>query len=423
MMKKLRREDVYNEIWASNVKKTAEKYDVDYSDLLIKCHHANIPIPSVKYRFALKDGEDTTKLKVELPKSDDQYILVKADQGHVQLPAESGPLDADTLKEQFNFLNDPDKAQKIADVLVKAIQRKSWQSTPEITAYKASVKQWKSGEHPRYRYNSYYEQDKEQPPKFIDNLSPRGMQRACRLMNKLIYVFKKIGEQVTDDLTVKIGDDEIEYELREDQDNVPHKLTSQEKKELARYEQEKERYDWVSRPQIRKYDHPYNGHLRMRFMVSSSHKRFVKDGKQGTLEEQLPAIMVAFYKTYLETKTEREEQEAQERQWELEEKRKEEQRQRVEAEKSRVASLINEAKDYRLANTVRDYIDACEGQSVDSSKLAWMREVADWLDPLVSGDNPYLEKRKHGDSDEQKAKYLGEESQRSSGITSYLDML
>ena len=86
-----------------------------------------------------------------------------------------------------------------------------------------------------------------------------------------------------------------------------------------------------------------------------------------------------------------------------------------------MAALINEAKDYRLANIVREYIDACKG--LDPDRVAWMQSVADWLDPLVSGDNPYLKKRHHGDSDEQKAKYLGEESSHDDSFLNYLDML
>ena len=390
--KKLRRKDVYNEIWASNTKKAAEKYDVDYSDLLRKCHQANIPIPSVKYRLALQSGGDTTGLRVKLPLRADQYIFVKADQSLVQL-ADDESSDTDMLEAQFSFLNDPDKAHKIAEALVKASQRKSWRTTPEIKAYKAYVKQWKSDDRPRYRYEDYQRKEA-QPPKFI--------------------------EQVGDDLTVKIGDDEVEYEIKEDQDNVPHEITSQEKKELADYEREKQIYDFASLPRIRKYDHPYNGHLRIRFIVSGSHKCFVKDSKTASLEEQLPAILVAFYKTYLEIKAEREKREEQQRQWELEQKREEEQRQRVENEKKHVATLINEAKDYRLANIVRNYIDACK--DLDPDRVAWMQGVADWLDPLVSGDNPYLKKRQHGDSDEQKAKYLGEESSHNDSFLNYLDM-
>ena len=44
MSKKLLRKEVYDKIWKSSVKETAEKYNVDYVDLLKVCHKANIQI-------------------------------------------------------------------------------------------------------------------------------------------------------------------------------------------------------------------------------------------------------------------------------------------------------------------------------------------------------------------------------------------
>lgn len=37
-----------------------------------------------------------------------------------------------------------------------------------------------------------------------------------------------------------------------------------------------------------------------------------------------------------------------------------------------------------------------------------MQSVANWIDPLISEENPYLEKRQHGESDKKKEEYLGE---------------
>lgn len=227
----------------------------------------------------------------------------------------------------------------------------------------------------------------------------------------MVTILKQAGEHVAADLTIKVGQDEIAYEVKEDQDKIPHEMTSEEKAALAHYEEEKKHDDWATRPWIRKYDRPYNGHLRIRFIVAGKHKRYLKDGKQP-LEEQLPAIIAAFYATYLETKREREQQEIEERKRKLAEQREQHHRQRIAAEKQRVVSLINAAKDYQLATVVRRYAAAVKKKSsgADQDKFAWMQGVADWFDPLVSGDNLYLEKRQHGDSDEQKANFLGEET-------------
>ena len=419
---KLLSAEIYEAIWTDSVKQAAKEYKVNYEDLLVACHQAGIPIPNTKYRMALKNGQDTTKLRVALPMNVDKYILVKAVKTSGVTQGDKLQFDPDDIKQQFSFLDDSVKIQQITDALIKASQRKSWQTSPEVKAYKASVKQWRTDKHPRSR-NYYYNEDKPQSPKFIDNLSPRGLQRACRILNRVVTVFKQVGERVTDDLAITIGQDEVEYEIKEDRDKIPHKLTSQEKQELAHYEEEKKRYDWASRPQIRKYDRPYNGHLRIRFIVAGSHKRYVKDDK-APLEDQLLSIIVAFYKTYLETKHKREQWEAEERARKLEEQRDQRRKQRIADEKQRVLTLINEAKDYQLANAVRRYVTALEDEDGDKVKIAWMKSVADWIDPLVSGENPYLKKRQHGDSDEKKANYLGEETaSHHDSFMNYLNML
>lgn len=424
--KKLLRLEIYNEIWLTNARKVAEKYNVDYSDLLAACHKANVPIPTSKYRLAQANGKNVDGLKVKLPQSTAKYLYVKVQQPKLRID-EKQPNndDLDYLDQQFAFLDDPEKVQRIVGALNNASHRKTWATTPEMKAYKASVKKYRNRDEEHYSYQRryYYEDSKPQPPKFIDNFSLRGRQRAERLLNKLIVIFKEIGEQVGDDLSIVIGKDEIDYELKEDQDQIPHQLTSQEQKELAKYEEEKLTRDWVSKPRIRKYDHPYNGHLRIRFVVSGRHKRFLKDTKKATLEEQLPEIIMAFYQTYLETKQNREQREAEERERKLAEEREERQRELTKSEKMQVAALINEAKDYRLANTIRAYITSAKKQGkVNSDKVKWMESVADWVDPLVSSDHQYLEKRQHGDNDQEKAEYLGDQSLNQNSF-SYLNYL
>lgn len=408
--KKLLRTEIYDEIWSSNAKVTAEKHGVDYVDLLAACHQANIPIPTPKYRLAMITGEDVTHLKVALPKSNTEYILVK----EAWLTGANQPKPGLSLtKEQLAFLDDPAKEQRIVDAVAKARQKKSWPTPPEVKAYKASVKEWRSGDHEHDRYNQryYYESEKPQAPKFIDELSKQGMRRMCQIMTRLVPIFQWIGEKVSDDLTITIGKDKVEYEIKEDQDKVPHQLTKDEKEALAQYERDKKSpFTWATRPRIRKYDHPYNGHLRIRFVVAGSHKRYLKEVGQLPLEQRLPEIIVAFYQTYLETKRVREKHEKEERERQREEEQRERRQRQAEEEKKRVAALINEAKDYQLAKVIRAYA-AAKKDEADDAKQKWMQSIADWIDPLVSADDPYLEKRQHGDSDEQKAKYLGEDEE------------
>ena len=105
MLKKLLRKDVYNKIWQSSVKEVAQKYNVDYDDLLKVCHQANVPIPSAQYRIALNNKEDTTKLKIDLPVSENKYLIVKTKKF-----SSKSLTDKDFLEQQFNFLHDSIKA-------------------------------------------------------------------------------------------------------------------------------------------------------------------------------------------------------------------------------------------------------------------------------------------------------------------------
>ena len=72
---------------------------------------------------------------------------------------------------------------------------------------------------------------------------------------------------------------------------MPHELTKEERMSLLKYEDERKRYSWASKPQIRKYDHIHNG----RISVGVGLKRRFRDGKLITLEEQLGDLIIAIF--------------------------------------------------------------------------------------------------------------------------------
>lgn len=122
---KLLSAEIYEAIWTDSVKQAAKEYKVNYEDLLVACHQAGIPIPNTKYRMALKNGQDTTKLRVALPMNVDKYILVKAVKTSGVTQGDKLQFDPDDIKQQFSFLDDSVKIQQITDALIKASQRKS----------------------------------------------------------------------------------------------------------------------------------------------------------------------------------------------------------------------------------------------------------------------------------------------------------
>ena len=139
----------------------------------------------------------------------------------------------------------------------------------------------------------------------------------------------------------------------------------------------------------------------------------------------MQAIIATFYETYIETKQKRVEYEAQDRERKEKEEQEKRRKQKIANEKKQVATLINTAKDYQLANVIRTYVKALEKNSndIDGKKIEWMQSVANWIDPLISEENPYLEKRQHGESDKKKEEYLGEVDESKNSFDNYLNFL
>ena len=114
--------------------------------------------------------------------------------------------------------------------------------------------------------------------------------------------------------------DYIQLSFSEETTEIPHELTKEERMSLLKYEDERKRYRWANKPQIRKYDHIHNG----RISIGVGLKRRFRDGKLITLEEQLGDLMIAIFIAINDAKIAREERE------EAERKRQEEQRKREE---------------------------------------------------------------------------------------------
>lgn len=97
----------------------------------------------------------------------------------------------------------------------------------------------------------------------------------------------------------------IQLSFSEVTTEIPHELTKEERMSLLKYEDERKRYSWASKPQIRKYDHIHNG----RISVGIGLKRRFRDGKLTTLEDQLGDMMIAIFIAINDARIAREERE------------------------------------------------------------------------------------------------------------------
>lgn len=316
-MKKFSRNQIYNELLKSSLKELAKKYDVNYSKFSAFCHQDNIPIPNSKYRTYLRMNRDVSQLIAPLPPAKNDIIYFQSN---------------DDMGDWLKGL-DEEKIEQIQQVINEFKYPTNKRLSAKVKNYKNSVKEWQHNNQ-RNSY-SYYSDEKE--PKFIENISTKELPRLYRLLDALEMIFNQLGETVQDDFTIIIGEkDKISYDILEDRDKVAHKLTKSEQKELDEYNEElKENSEYVFKPRIQKYDHPFNGKFRIRFEAFQFHT-YVKDTNEGKVEDKISQIVIAFYRTYIHERDERLKWEEIRRKKEEAKERKLNQAKRINNEKEKV---------------------------------------------------------------------------------------
>jgi len=172
------------------------------------------------------------------------------------------------------------------------------------------------------------------------------------------------------------------------------------------YKDAKRHHSWASEPQIRKYDHVFNGRIR----ITIRQHRYFRDTDKVTIESRLGDMLIELYEESEVVRLDREaREEAQRKQAEEEEEERsrEERRNRYNAEVERMIGLTNFAQDYDVACKIRAYISALGSNENMDEKTAtwidWAKKKADWFDPTIARTDELLGKREHEKSEDQKA--------------------
>lgn len=429
------REQLYKEIWKMSAKKVSEKYDLNYPRLLKKCKEYNIPIPTSKYWTYLQMGKDVSDLIIQLPPFETEEIIVdknvdkkittdnikidnvetnnikiedkeyQSEKTEIRKVENKRIQDIQKIEEELSFL-EKDKINSIITSVSKFEIKENKRLNPKVSTYKKNVTLWnqKQKNSERNYYDPRYERNTMEQPKFLKEVSTEQLPRLYKLLDILVEVFESIGESITDDLSIEINDDIVTFEIIESTDKVDHELTKEEAKKLVEYNDNKKRGGYASKPNIRKYDHIYNGIFR----IKTTNGKYIKDLSSKKLEEMVPNIVVLIYKSYFHIKTKREEIEERNRIWEEERKQKELLQERIKVEKNKTRALLNIIDDYQTAQNIRTYVEvlSIKGNSVDSDLIDWMLKKADWIDPTVSTEDELLGKRDHEKDREDKFKFL-----------------
>jgi len=377
------RETLYKEVWEKPVTEVAKRYKV--SDVAIHkvCKALDIPTPPAGYWAKLRAGKPVSV--IPLPKSDKPSRKTGIRTGSTNQAVEE--------EESLAFLNEEDRSVIFAVATQILLPDEGERMHPKIIAHRKVVAEWKK--HKNSDNRVWNRRNAESVPFLADSISDESLPRACRIIDALIKAMEPLGCSLTDSLSFVVNGETVPLAFSESKDEVKHIPTKEENMQLLKYEEERKRYSWASKPQIRKYDHIFNGRLTL---TVNGQKSF-RDCKSYVLEDRLGDIMIEIYEAAEEIRKAREAREEAERKRQEEERRKEEFRKRYNAEIDRTLALTNLAEDYDTACKIRRYIAVVEASGELDEKTAkwieWAKAKADWYDPTVAREDEFFGKREH----------------------------
>ena len=423
---KLTRKQIYDEVWSISISGMANKYDISYSFLWKQIKDANIPIPPKGYWTKKEFGKETVVAELNgdpdeivelykhrplLSKTKDD-IKIQTDEKTAINPSQSiidnEVKENDAANSNYNgeydailpFLSADEKERLFVAVSNVKITDEKERLHSKIIAHRKRIESWEK----EFKKQTSYQQrrSKNTAPYLKYDVADNSLPRVFRIIDSLIKAMKPLGVDLDDNLCFHYKTDYIQLRFSEATTEIPHELTKEERMSLLKYEDERKRYSWASKPQIRKYDHIHNG----RISVGVGLKRRFRDGKSITLEEQLGDLMIAIFIAINDAKLAREEREEAERKRREEQRKREELRERYNEEVELTLALENQAEDFAMAYKIRALINEVESKADNDSEILewimWAKAKADWYDPTVAAKDEFFGERKHEKSKEQK---------------------
>lgn len=377
------RERLYQEVWSKPVTDIARLYKV--SDVAIHkvCKSLDIPTPGVGYWAKVKAGKSVQQ--TPLPHSDKP-----ATKQGVRTGLEPQPQIA---TEVLQFLTPEDKFVVLSVATQIILPDEDARMHTKIIAHRKKVVEWHKENRKQDQY--WNRRNKDNIPFLADTVSEAALPRVCRIFDTLIKALEPLGCSLTDDLKFVVNGETVSLSVSESQDKIDHVPTRDENIQLLKYEEEKRKYSWTSKPNIRKYDYVYNGKISL---VVDGEKSF-RDCKSYVIEDRLGDILVLLYEAANVLRIQREAREAAEQKRKEEERQRDARRERYNLEVERTNALVNEAEDYAIACKIRTYISAVEQKEQltedETEWIAWAKQKANWFDPTIKCKDEFLGTRNH----------------------------
>ena len=380
------RETLYQEVWAEPMTVVCQRYGMSDNGLRKICRKLDVPFPPAGYWAKVRAGKTVSKPslpKVKTPPNEDRPKTGERRQLHVEETA-------------LSFLKTEDR-NKIIDAASKLrVAGPGAHLHKNIASHKAKCEGWLERQKERgQRYGRYVED----PPILAADISKESYSRAFHILDALLKGMLPFGASLTYQFHFQVNGEDVPFSMSESKDQIPHAVTQDEKMVLLKYEEAKRKNSWASKPNIPKWEHPWNGRLTL--IINGKYK--FMDCKSYSLEDRIGEIMIAFYEASYAVRLQRLEAEEKRRKEEEERKRAEEIRARYNTEIDYTEGLINAAEDYDTACKLRAYIAAVKAAGQKSEEwIEWANAKADWLDPTVHAEDPYFGVRQHTNSTENK---------------------
>jgi hypothetical protein len=399
------REKLYNEIWEEPVSTVAKRYGISDTALRKRCNKLNIPLPPRGYWEKIKSGQRIKK--PELSKVFGKYVKIVR-KTIINYKYNAYELTDDKLlilkDEELSLLTDDSKQfikEKCDNVIVKNQLRNPHQliknHQEEIVNRKQKEKELKER---RLLFSRFYSEDvtyKDFKASLPINVSDDKIKRVYRILGALFKTIEVLEGNISvqpyigkDAATINLGNHLYDFEVKEINSKAKTKANGDSSKSI--------------KEQV--------GTIVLMFTVSSCYGKELticleyKDSESDPLENKLGNIIYSIFVSsnkldILEELSSRKIDRRRE-----EEKRKQHLEELKKREVQRISKLEGVVSNWDKAQKMRGFAESLYkkiggiSDEVEKEKakeyIKWIRDKADWIDPLVSREDELLGRKYHG---------------------------
>lgn len=370
------REQLYAEVWAEPAIKVAAKYGISSVALGKVCRKLQIPVPGRGYWAKEQNGQ--TVKQIPLPPAKNLPIVHRMSEARASLSRKK-------LAQQV----DPSDSEMVFITAIEARHIEYPSAAAEhklVTAAAAKLSRLKPDE--KGLVHAPYDQ------KCLDVcVAPSSIPRALGVLDVIIKALEAEGFPVSIE-TAKRGTS-AQIWGRKVVFFVTEKTKESGRREVQEYSWKKTVIDYVPTGQVVFHvgEHRYTS------------SRSLRDGKKRSLEQQIPICVGMLLREARDLRLAEERQ----KQWEKEERERASARmelgRQIAEEEKKVRDLDGWVTNWQRAREMREFIAALEDlwkregddlslESQKGQRIAWMKQQADRLDPMIDGPPSVLD-RKH----------------------------